>query len=364
MIKAIFLDKDGVINENINGSPRSLDEFKFKPNVELTLEILNSLGYFNIVVTNQPDIERGLITKEKLVEMFDYMQKNCSIHKIYVCPSADDNNPFKKPNIGMFKQAETENRIDLKESYMVGDTWKDIEAGKNAGCKTIYVKQDHNYDEEVANKADYVVTDIIEIVDIIINNDYQRQFFNSVFKIALSMREDESIAKLIEELLTIKANNGRVFFVGAGGGSGNASHAACDFKKLLGIESYSITDNTPELTARINDDGWEESFVGLLKSCNLSSKDAIFILSVGGGSIERNVSINIVKSIDYAKSIGARVLGIVGLMEGYTYKNSDCAIHIPAIFPKGITPLTESFQSVILHMLATHPKLQEYKTVW
>jgi len=345
MIKAIFLDRDGVINHNENGSPKTMEEFKLKPNVELALEILNGLGYFNIVVTNQPDVERGLLTKEFVIETFDYIQNKCKVHKFYVCPFADDSNEFKKPNIGMLKKAELENKVNLKESFLVGDTWRDIDAGIRAGCTTIYMAQEHNYEPEVAKKANYVVEDIMDVVNIVVDSDYQVQYFNAVYKLALSMRTSKEVSKLIDSIVTVKENKGRIFFIG----SVDTNCTVYDFNESLGISTKSL---------------YNCAIIESLKEHKLSGEDVIFILSVGGGSKERNVDTYIVDSVDYAKNLGAKVLGIVGLKEGYTYKNGDCIAHIPAIFPKGVTPLTKSFQNIILNMLVTHPKLQEYRTSW
>ena len=176
--------------------------------------------------------------------------------------------------------------------------------------------------------------------------------------------DKNKIEKLAREILKIKRKNGRFFFLGVGGSAGNSSHAVNDFRKLCKIESYTPTDNTSELTARINDDGWNSSFVEWLKISKLNKKDAIFILSVGGGSIKKKVSLNLVEAIKFAKKTNSKVFGIVGNDGGFTKKNGDCIILIPTIQKKFVTPFAESFQTIIWHCLVSHPLLQKVKTKW
>jgi D-sedoheptulose 7-phosphate isomerase len=168
----------------------------------------------------------------------------------------------------------------------------------------------------------------------------------------------ESIERLAEELAQLKTASGRIFFIGVGGSAGNCSHAVNDFRKLAGIESYAPTDNVSELTARINDDGWESSFVEWLKVSRLAPKDAVFVLSVGGGSIEANVSINLVAAVSYARAAGAKIFGIVGRDGGHTARVADVAVIVPTVNPSTITPHTEAFQAVIWHLLVSHPLLK------
>lgn len=172
------------------------------------------------------------------------------------------------------------------------------------------------------------------------------------------------IEAMAEGMAALKKNGGRMFILGVGGSAGNAGHAVNDFRKLCGIETYAPTDNVSELTARTNDEGWETVFEGWLKTSRLSSNDAIFILSVGGGNAERNVSMNLVRSIDLAKSVGAKIYGIVGRDDGYTYKNADVCVHIPIVHDSRVTPHSEAFQAVVWHCLVSHPSLQSNKTKW
>src|SRR3989338_3627662 len=171
----------------------------------------------------------------------------------------------------------------------------------------------------------------------------------------------KDIADCIILLANLKERNGRLFLLGVGGSAANCSHAVNDFRKIAGIESYAPTDNVAELTARTNDDGWETIFINWLKGSNLNSKDAIMVLSVGGGNLEKNVSINIVEALKYAKQVKASVIGIVSRDGGYTKQVADVCIMIPVIKDEFITAYAESFQVVIWHLLVFSPALRAIK---
>jgi D-sedoheptulose 7-phosphate isomerase len=172
------------------------------------------------------------------------------------------------------------------------------------------------------------------------------------------------IEALAAALVAVRERGGRLFMLGVGGSAGNCSHAVNDFRKLCGIEAYSPADNVSELTARANDEGWETIFSGWLEVSRLGERDAIFVLSVGGGDVERNVSINLVRAVDFARSRGARVFGIVGRETGYTARNGDVVVVIPEVKAEWVTPLSEAFQAVVWHCLVSHPALQVRKTKW
>jgi D-sedoheptulose 7-phosphate isomerase len=165
-------------------------------------------------------------------------------------------------------------------------------------------------------------------------------------------------------LARIKAHGGRVFFLGVGGNAANCSHAVNDFRKIAGIECYAPTDNVAELTARTNDEGWEGVFAEWLKVSRLSARDALFVLSVGGGNVERNISANLVRAIQLAKKVGAKVTGVVGRDGGFTARAADACVIIPPVNAQTITPHTEAFQALIWHLLVSHPLLQENQTKW
>ncbi len=172
------------------------------------------------------------------------------------------------------------------------------------------------------------------------------------------------IEQLAQELVTLRANGGRLFFLGVGGSAGNCSHAVNDFRKIAGIESYAPTDNVSELTARTNDEGWHTIFDEWLKVSHLDNKDALFILSVGGGNLEKNISPNLVHAVQLAKQVGAKVLGIVGRDGGYTAQMGDAVVVVPTVNPDSITPHSEAFQAVIWHLLVTHPDVKASQTKW
>ena len=173
-----------------------------------------------------------------------------------------------------------------------------------------------------------------------------------------------AIEKMADALAELKSTGGRLFFLGVGGSAGNCSHAVNDFRKIVGIETYAPTDNVSELSARTNDEGWDTVFSEWLKISRLSSKDAVFILSVGGGNLEKNISPNLVAALKHAKNVGATVLGIVGRDGGYTAKVADACVIIPTVNPDTITPHSEAFQAVVWHLLVSHPKLKAQQTKW
>jgi D-sedoheptulose 7-phosphate isomerase len=173
-----------------------------------------------------------------------------------------------------------------------------------------------------------------------------------------------SIEKVADLLAKVKIDQGRIFFLGVGGSAGNCSHAVNDFRKIVEIESYAPTDNVSELTARTNDDGWPTIFVPWLKLSKLNSKDAVFIFSVGGGNLEKNISPNLVNALKLAKTVGAKITGVVGRDGGYTAQVADACVIIPTVNTETITPHSEVFQAVVWHLLVSHPKLKENQTKW
>ncbi len=193
--------------------------------------------------------------------------------------------------------------------------------------------------------------------------DYTRGYLAEVRSIA-SMLDRETIDRMVALLVATRAQGGRVFFLGVGGGAGNAGHAVNDFRKIAGIECYAPTDNVSELTARINDDGWDSCFANWLRGSRLSARDAVFVFSVGGGSAEHGVSMNLVASLDLARSAGARILGVVGRDGGYTARVADACLVIPTVSPASVTPHTEEFQAVIWHLIVSHPLLRANRMKW
>ena len=176
--------------------------------------------------------------------------------------------------------------------------------------------------------------------------------------------ETKQIEKIVDLILNVRNEKGRIFFLGVGGSAGNCSHAVNDFRKIIGVESYAPTDNVSELTARTNDEGWSTIFSEWLKVSNLNPKDLIFVFSVGGGNIEKNISPNLVEALNYGKSIGCKLVGVVGRDGGYTTKVAEACVIIPTVNEKTITPHTEAFQAVVWHLIVSHPKLKLNETKW
>jgi D-sedoheptulose 7-phosphate isomerase len=193
--------------------------------------------------------------------------------------------------------------------------------------------------------------------------DFCAKYFDTVNDV-VSKLDFNALKNLTSAITDLKSRKGRLFIIGVGGSAGNASHAVNDFRKLAGIESYAPTDNISELTARTNDEGWESVFTEWLLVSRLTKNDAILVLSVGGGSIEKKVSMNISLAVEMAKKVGAPVLGIVGKEDGDTAKFGDAIVIIPEVEQNLVTPMAESFQALIWHMLVMHPDININRTKW
>jgi D-sedoheptulose 7-phosphate isomerase len=193
--------------------------------------------------------------------------------------------------------------------------------------------------------------------------EYVHQYIEEAGEI-LRRIDAEAIERTVDRLVELRDRGGRLFILGVGGGAGHASHAVNDFRKICGIEAYTPTDNVSELTARINDDGWETSFANWLRGSRLSSSDMVFVFSVGGGDLERNISANLVRALQEAKRVGAIVCGVVGRNGGYTAQVADECMLIPVVNPATITAHTEAFQAVVWHLIVSHPKLRFSEMKW
>lgn len=193
--------------------------------------------------------------------------------------------------------------------------------------------------------------------------EYTQKYLDEVQQIAARI-DPGRIDKMVDLLIETREKNGRLFFIGVGGGAGHAGHAVNDFRKIAGIECYAPTDNVSELTARINDDGWESSFANWLRGSRIRAGDALFVFSVGGGNLEKNVSANIVQSLVLGKEVGAKVLGVVGRDGGYTAQVADACVVIPTLSPETVTAHAEAFQAVVWHLIVSHPKLKKNEMKW
>jgi D-sedoheptulose 7-phosphate isomerase len=192
---------------------------------------------------------------------------------------------------------------------------------------------------------------------------YIRRYLGEVQLIA-SLVDTQEIERMVDLFCETRSRGGRVFFLGVGGGAGHAGHAVNDFRKIAGIECYAPTDNVSELTARINDDGWESCYANWLRGSRLNAADTVFVFSVGGGNLEKNISANLVESLRLAKSVGSKVAGVVGRDGGYTAQVADACIVIPTISDDTVTAHAESFQAVIWHLMVSHPRLKRNEMKW
>ena len=194
-------------------------------------------------------------------------------------------------------------------------------------------------------------------------SNHVEAYFAQVGKIAAQIRVEE-VQAIAERLVAVREDGGRLFLLGVGGSAANCSHAVNDFRKLCAIECYTPTDNVSELTARINDEGWDDAFAAWLEGSRLGAKDALLILSVGGGNAEKQISVNLIRAIEYAKQREATILGIVGRDGGFTKRMGDVVVVVPTVDDRLVTPHTEAFQAVIWHCLVSHPRLQVRSTKW
>jgi D-sedoheptulose 7-phosphate isomerase len=192
---------------------------------------------------------------------------------------------------------------------------------------------------------------------------YAAQHLDETIRVITGL-DTAAIEKMATLLADVRARGGRLFFLGVGGSAANCSHAVNDFRKIAGIEAYTPVDNVSELTARTNDEGWAHVFAEWLKGSRLQAKDMLFVFSVGGGSLERNISPNLVLALQYARQVGARIVGVVGRDGGYTAQVADACVIVPTINPETVTPHAEAFQAVIWHLLVSHPLVKAVQTKW
>jgi len=193
--------------------------------------------------------------------------------------------------------------------------------------------------------------------------EFARQYLAEAARI-IDALDVGAIEVMARELAALRTSGGRLFFLGVGGSAANCSHAVNDFRKIAGIESYAPTDNVSELTARTNDEGWETTFSEWLRVSRLTASDGVFVMSVGGGNLDKNISPNLVRALMYARTIGARIFGIVGRDGGYTAEVGDAVVIVPTVNPDTVTPHSEAFQAVLWHLLVSHPAIKTRQTKW
>ena len=216
---------------------------------------------------------------------------------------------------------------------------------------------------EIGTPAGLAETDAFLKGEAMTVSDHTRTYFDEVEKVARGI-DREAVDRMVEVLVDARGKHGRLFILGVGGGAGNAGHAVNDFRKICGFEAYAPTDNVSELTARVNDDGWNTVFANWLRGSRIGPADVVLVFSVGGGNAEKNISANIVEALKLAKSVGARVIGVVGRDGGYTAKVADACVVVPTVNPANVTPHTEAFQAVVWHGLVSHPRLLVNEMKW
>jgi D-sedoheptulose 7-phosphate isomerase len=192
---------------------------------------------------------------------------------------------------------------------------------------------------------------------------YVKQYFEEAARI-LKQLDQSAVERTADLLLELRERSGRLFLLGVGGGAGHASHAVCDFRKIAQIEAYAPSDNISELTARVNDEGWDTCYANWLRGSRLNEADMIFVFSVGGGDATKNISVNLVRALEYAREVGAAICGVVGRDGGYTAQVANVCVLVPVVNLSTITPHTESFQAMIWHLLVSHPKLRVAEMKW
>ncbi|HLV95082.1 MAG TPA: HAD-IIIA family hydrolase [Candidatus Acidoferrales bacterium] len=407
--KAVFLDRDGVINPyaydaefGTIDSPAHPDQFALAPGAGEAIAKLNEAGLFVFVVSNQPGVAKGKFSPELLEAVNEKMnrlvgQAGGHLDAVYYCLHHPEGKvdayrltcECRKPKPGLLLQAAREWEIELGRSYMVGDGVVDVLAGRQAGTKTLFVgpRRGYIFSELERQNAwpDGIVNDLSEAVESIRHaesghngrgkNGHRKSsgFATETRHTARYIEESIEILKLLDQdaiehiadlLFDLRERQGRLFLLGVGGGAGHASHAACDFRKIAGIEAYAPSDNVSELTARVNDEGWETCYVNWLRGSRLKASDMVLVFSVGGGDVKKNVSANLVRALEYAKELGTTICGVVGRDGGFTRQVADGCSIVPTVNAATVTPHTEAFQALIWHLLVSHPKLKAAQMKW
>lgn len=382
MNKAVFFDRDGVINPEVFNpdtgmceAPQNVRDFAIYPQVLKSLIMLRRAGFKIFIVSNQPDHAKGKAKLEDIEAIAERLWKfsedngslfdgcfYCHHHPDGVVAEYAIKCDCRKPGTLFLERAVERHGLDAARCYMVGDRATDIICGKKMGFTTIQINNERTGGNACGCEPDAVAGDIYEAACEILRLETLRKGVGKMDKgayIDTYLEETSNIVASIDRgdiaavmtlLEGVKAGGGRLFILGVGGSAANASHAVNDFRKIAGIEAYAPTDNVSELTARTNDDGWDTVFCEWLKTSHLEPADALLILSVGGGA--EGVSPNLVKAIDFARQQGAKVAGIVSRDGGYTRKNADACVLIPVVSDKRITPHAEGWQGVVWHLVA------------
>jgi D-sedoheptulose 7-phosphate isomerase len=382
--RLLLLDRDGVINEmvadpehGVINSPLHPDQVVLRPGVGKSLVALREMGFVPVIVTNQPAAAKGTTTLANLeathARVLELLgQDGAKVEKSYICfHRSEDDCACRKPKTGLLENAGNDFPYPKADAWMVGDGVTDIQAGTRFGVKTVYVgakKTDAvNLMDAKGVRPHLWVSGLPELVSVF-KGEKPMDEFSSVFLEetigAIRGMDKAQIEAMAEGLAGVRKAGGRLFILGVGGSAGHASHAVNDFRKICGFEAYCPTDNVSELTARINDDGWETCFSGWLEGSRLNENDGLLIFSVGGGNREKNVSTSLVRALELAMDRKSKVFGIVGKDGGFTKQVANACLVVPTISEKRITPHTEGLCAVVWHLLVSHPALQMKETKW
>jgi D-sedoheptulose 7-phosphate isomerase len=394
----VFLDRDGVVNAMVYhsdfglvDSPANAAEVRLLPGVAAAIDRLRGAGFLVVIVSNQPGAAKGKVSASQLEAVDAEVHRQLAAHgtavdAVYLClhhpggvlAELATDCGCRKPRPGLLLRAAADHGVAPDRSFMVGDGITDVAAGKAAGVRTVLLGAWKPYIAAAAldegGWPDIVVADLPAAVDWILNmratkgepveSDTFIQRYLAQASVILAELSTEDIARVVNLVVALKRRRGRLFILGSGGGAAHAGHAVNDFRKLAGIEAYSPSDNVAELTARVNDDGWAAAYAGWLRASRIGPEDMVMVISVGGGDVALNLSPNLVRALELAKEVGATTCGIVGRDGGATASLADACIRIPMLDRTLVTPHTEGLQSVVLHLLVSHPQLQETAATW
>jgi D-sedoheptulose 7-phosphate isomerase len=413
---AVFLDRDGVINRYAYNAelgtvdtPANASEFQLLPGVAEAIALLNRLDLPVIVVSNQPGIAKGKMSPKLLDAINEEMRVQlarararldavlyCRHHPDALVAGYRADCDCRKPKPGLLLRAALERNLDLGQSFFVGDDVSDVLAGRAAGVTTILLSPHRctvceeflsrgavphllarDFGHAVGTIAEmrasgkqnataFPAVALRETVACVLSgpeSSYTARYLREASEIAAKI-DASQIERAAALLRSVRDRGGRLFLLGVGGGAGHASHAACDFRKIAAIEAYCVTDNVSELTARVNDEGWDTSYRNWLRASRLGPLDMIFVFSVGGGDIQKNISANLVCALQYARERGAAIAGVVGRDGGATAQLADVCVLVPVVNAESVTPHTESFQALVWHLLVSHPALKSAEMKW
>lgn len=380
----ILLDRDGVLNQMVVHPEHGTVDSPLYPSEVVPIEsairaaaCLSQAGWTLAICSNQPAAAKGKTTRANLesvhrVVLDALCTAGAELAGSYLCfHRAEDGCDCRKPKPGLLCAAVRDHGHPGADVWMVGDGVRDMEAGRAAGTRTAFVGGSRCDSCQLLRAVDLPVDfrgdDLAAFAQWLLAGNTERSFAQRFLDESVAILRAINPAQLealVNELEALRERGGRLFVLGVGGSAGHASHAVNDFRKLCGIEAYAPTDNVSELTARINDEGWESCFAAWLQVSRLRKEDALLIFSVGGGSRERGISVNLIAAAELARERGARVLGIVGRDGGYTARIGDAVVLIPPLSAERVTPHTEGLAAVVWHLLVSHPRLQRTATKW